>query len=151
VVEVQPAGRPGITEEVPVTAASAAPVIGPTTPSAVRPLADWKHTTAALVARPKYEVSMPEEPAPETATLHEVMLSVCWRDITEAPVDLYFNTPEYMKAALAVPTESPKTIAATATAPAKNLILLDIGNLLLLIVHTVTNAARQWTAGYDGF
>src|SRR3989339_2159760 len=47
-VEEQPAGRPLAT-----TPARDAPVIGPTTPSAVRPLAVWYAITAALVIGPK--------------------------------------------------------------------------------------------------
>jgi hypothetical protein len=52
------------------------------------PLAVWNFITAAFVAGPKYELSMPGEPAPDEATMVAAdMFKNFWSAMTLAPVE----------------------------------------------------------------
>ena len=50
-------------------------------------LAAWNLERADLVAGPKYMVSFPLEPAPDTDTVYPWVLRYTWRALTSVPVE----------------------------------------------------------------
>jgi len=85
----------------PHIALSFARVSEPTYPEAGEmPCLLWNFITAALVAGPKVELSIPGEPAPEAATIVlESLFKNTWRAITSAPLEpterLVFHIAEH--------------------------------------------------------
>jgi hypothetical protein len=93
----------------------------------------WNLITAAFVAAPKYEVSIPGDPAPTDATCVSALeLRTCWRLFTSAPVLPSFKFVENV-AADAVATSA----KAATTKPAAMADFVEI-NLFININYNIS-------------
>jgi hypothetical protein len=115
---VKPFGQigPGLgkTPGEPTAPLSAAPVIGPTTPSADNPCVDWKYCTAPLVAGP----NLPSTEIVDTPVL--AVLRADWSEETAVPDIPLRITPEYANPlAVCAETLAAKPKAQTRTKPIK--------------------------------